>query len=95
MQIQVRKNRHLVSIQKFWKAGLDFTHLVKELNSYDLGDIDLASLIKLQQKKSKERMDLKFLHEEEEEVVRIDHLDYLYEKAVEIQINRKQQSSKI
>ena len=88
MQIQVHRIRHLVSIQKFWKAGLDFTHLVRELKSYGLEDTDLTSLIKLQERISKERVDLKFLHEEED-VVRIDHLNYLYEKAIEIQNKQK------
>jgi len=88
MQIQVHKIRHLVSIQKFWKAGLDYSHLVRELKSYGLEDTNLTSLIKLQERISQERVDLKFLHEEED-VVRIDHLDYLHEKAVEIQNKKK------
>ena len=88
MQIQVHKIRHLVSIQKFWKAGLDFSHLVRELRSYGLENTNLTSLIKLQERISQERLELKFLHEEED-VVRIDHLDYLHEKAIEIQNKKK------
>jgi len=88
MNIQVHKMRHLVSIQKFWKKGLDYSHLVRELKSYDLGDTDLSSIAKLQERISRERVELKFLHKEED-VVRIDHLDYLHEKAVEIQNKQK------
>jgi len=88
MQIQVHRIRHLVSIQKFWKMGLDFSHLVCELKSYGLEDTDLSSIIKLQERISKERTELKFLHEEED-VVRTDHLEYLYEKAIEVQNKEK------
>jgi len=88
MQIQVHRIRHLVSILKFWKAGLPYSNLVKELNSYDLNDVDLSSVDTLQKRIAKERMDLRFLHEEED-VVRNDHLEYLYEKAMEIQNKKK------
>ena len=88
MQIQVHRIRHLVSILKFWKAGLPYLHLVQELNSYDLDDVYLSSVETLQKRISKERMDLRFLHEEED-VVRNDHLEYLYEKAMEIQDKKK------
>ena len=88
MQNQVHKIRHLVSIHKFWKSGLDYSHLVGDLKSYELEDTDLSSIITLQERISKERVDLKFLHEEED-VVRIDHLEYLYEKAIAVQNKQK------
>jgi len=88
MQLQVARIRHLQSIAKRMKLDLPTQELVRLLKNIGLENVDLTSQEAIETRITNERQLLKFLHEEED-VVREDHLQALYEKAMEVQDKNK------
>ena len=90
MQLQVARIRHLKSLVKYMKLGLPLYKLIRNLNNVGLKQVDLSSQSTIEARIREEKHLLKFM-QEEEDVMREDHLQALYEKAVEIQDKSKAQ----
>jgi len=88
MQLQVERIRHLQFIIKRIKLNLPTESLIHQLDNVGIHNMDLSSIKAIETRISRERQILRFLHEEED-VVREDHLQALYEKAIEVQNKTK------
>jgi len=84
----VAKIRLLQSIHRAKKSNRDSTRLEQLFRTYEKDEQIISSEKAIATAISESKQELKFLHEEED-IVREDHLDLCYEKAVEIHDTKK------